>query len=213
MSRSQGLLLSFEGIDASGKRTQSLMLFKWLRSIGMRTEYLSFPDYNTIIGGEIRAFLSGKKTYSLEARHMLYSVNRYEHKEQIEDWLRDRRIIVVNRYCESNIAYGTAAGLSLEWLEELEGRMPKSDYVFFLDVTPDVSKDRKPKRDKFEADSEYLARVSSVYRALSERRNWFKVDAANTIDTLHYEVKSITQHLLKENKLSDGGLPVSSRGV
>ncbi len=195
----RGVLISFEGIDASGKNTQSKLLHRWLKSKGVQTEYLSFPDYSTTIGAEIQAFLSGNKHYDLEARHMLYSTNRYEHKDQIDKWLENSKVVVINRYCESNIAYGVAAGISLEWLKQIESRMPQSDYVLFLKATPELSQKRKSSRDKFETDVTYLTRVSKVYEALAETPNWLSIDADNTVNLIHYEITKLTQGLLEES--------------
>jgi dTMP kinase len=194
-----GVLVSFEGIDASGKNTQSRLLYGWLRSKGVPVELLSFPDYSTPIGREIRAFLSRKRNYSLEARHILYSANRYEHKDEIESWLQDsERIVVVNRYCDSNIAYGVAGGLPLEWLKQIESRMPQVDYVIYLKATPELSVKRKRQRDRFETDQMFLKRVSEVYRALAEDRSWFSIDAEQSVQTIHYEVTKTVEALLAE---------------
>ena len=106
---------------------------------------MTFPDYGTAIGAEIQAFLSGKKEYGLEARHLLYAANRYEKKAIIERWLSDGKVIIANRYCESNLAYGVANGLSLEWLKEIESKMPQSDYIFLLNADPELSQSRKEK--------------------------------------------------------------------
>jgi dTMP kinase len=191
------MILVLEGIDASGKKTQSLLLHRWLGSKGIPCEYISFPDYSTAIGQEIRGFLSGRKNYPIEARHMLYSVNRLEHKERIERWLREERIVVINRYCESNLAYGAAAGLRIEWLRSIESKMPEADYVFYLKAEPELSKERKSERDKFEIDLDFLKRVSSVYNALAESPNWFTIDADNSIEIIHYEISRLTEKLLE----------------
>jgi dTMP kinase len=196
---SRGVLISFEGIDASGKNTQSGLLHNWLKSKGTPTEYISFPDYETAIGKEIRSFLSGKSQLGIEARHILYSANRYEHKDKIERWLDDGKVVVINRYCESNIAYGVASGLPLDWLKEIESRMPQSDYVFFLKSTPELSQKRKFIRDKFETDATYLASVSKVYEALAEGENWFSIDADRTVELIHYEITQLVSNLLLES--------------
>ena len=53
---SEGVLISFEGIDAAGKNTQSRMLYDYFKRSNTPTEYISFPDYSTPIGREIRNF-------------------------------------------------------------------------------------------------------------------------------------------------------------
>lgn len=200
------MILSFEGIDASGKNTQSRLLYDWLlKSKNTHGEYISFPDYSTTVGGEIRAFLSGRKNYPLEVRHILYTINRYEHKERIENWLDQGRIVVINRYCDSNLAYGGASGLSIEWLKFLESKMPQADYVFYLKAEPSLSKKRKKERDMFEADIAFLERVSSVYSALAETPNWFTVNADDSIENIHYEITKIVENLLFEDANGHAG--------
>jgi dTMP kinase len=164
------------------------MLFDYFRRSETPSEYLSFPDYTTPIGQEIRSFLDHKREYSLESRHLLYAANRYEHKEQIEKWIGDGKIVVINRYCESNIAYGGAGGLPLDWLVQIESLMPKSDYVFYLKLSPEVSASRKKNRDRYEADLAFLKRVSSVYEALVEPGRWFTIFADRPKDLIHYEI-------------------------
>jgi dTMP kinase len=194
--RKASILISFEGIDASGKNTQSRMLFDYLKQQKVPSEYLSFPDYSTPIGQEIRNYLSGKREYNAETRHLLYAANRYEWKERIEDLARKGNFLILNRYSESNFAYGVANGLSLSWLQQMESRMPRSDLVFYLRVPPEVSAKRKGDRDRFESDLAYLKRVSEVYDALAEPGRWFTLDATRPIDLLHYEIVKILENVV-----------------
>jgi dTMP kinase len=195
------LIFSFEGLDASGKNTQSNLLYESLLKKRIRCEHLSFPDYTTKIGEEIRAFLNGKREYGIETRHVLYSANRYEHIDRIKKWITERKAVIVNRYCESNIAYGVANGLSIEWLRSLESVMPQADYVFLLKINPEVSSERKPKRDRFEADIEYLRRVSNVYLTLAESRNWIVIDGNRTVSDIHSEISKLAAALMSEGPL------------
>jgi len=209
MKGKRGLLFSFEGIDASGKNTQSRLLFDYLTTkSGFQTEYLTFPDYGTAIGGEIEAFLAGKKEYGLEARHLLYAANRYEKKSTIESWLADGKVLITNRYCESNLAYGVANGLTLDWLKEIESKMPQSDYIFLLNADPELSQSRKERqRDRYEADLSFLKRVSLVYNALVVSGRWFVIDANQTRETIHYEISKLAMSLIEDR------LPFATRGM
>ena len=195
-------MISFEGIDAAGKNTQSRMLFDYFRRSGTDCEYISFPDYATPLGQEIRSFLERRKEYNLEARHMLYAANRYEHKEKIDNWISQGKLVVINRYTESNLAYGGANGLPLEWLMQLESRMPKSDYVFYLRLSPETSAGRKRNRDRYEADLAYFKRVSKVYDALIEPGRWFSVEADRSRDLVHYEiVKTLSALMIEKSNI------------
>ena len=188
-----GILISFEGIDASGKNTQSKMLFDYMKRLNVSVDYLSFPDYSTAIGQEIKSYLAGKRDYDPETRHLLYAANHYELKESIVRKVRDGVSLVLNRYCESNLAYGVANGLPLAWLENVESLMPPSNLVFYLKIFPEISAKRKGDRDRFEADLNFLKRVSDVYDALAEPGRWFTVDASQRVELVHYEVVKILE--------------------
>ena len=84
-----GVLISFEGIDASGKNTQSRMLFDYFKRSGTPVSTSVSRITATPIGQEIRNFLDQKRDYDLESRHLLYAANRYEHKERIETWISE----------------------------------------------------------------------------------------------------------------------------
>jgi dTMP kinase len=202
-SGGRGILISFEGIDASGKNTQSKMLCDSLKEKGVNFEFLSFPVYSTQIGEEIKKYLSKANNYSPETVHLLYTANRYEFKSSIERWMSQRKLVVLNRYCESNIAYGVADGLPRLWLEQLESLMPQSDHVFYLKITPELSLSRKTSRDRYEADVRYLSRVSSVYDAMAVADSrWMTVDAERDVGIVHYEIMRTLSALLEEKSSS-----------
>ena len=141
-------MVAIEGIDAVGKNTHSLLLSKWLGRRGVKTAHISFPDYDTPIGKEIKSFLSGRATYPAELQHLLFAANRWEKSEQIKSYLRAGDTIVVNRYTESNLAYGKANGLDTDWLANLEKGLPRADLVIVLDASPQSLSSRRPRSSK-----------------------------------------------------------------
>lgn len=195
------MLVSFEGIDASGKSTQSKLLCEYLKERKVAYECLSFPEYSTPIGTEIRDYLGLKRTYSIDAMHMLYAANRYEFKPTIDDWVSREKFVVFNRYCESNIAYGIAHGLPRTWLEGLESRMPQSDYVVYLKINPELSARRKASRDRFESNLKFLTQVADVYDALAMAPRWITVDGDGDSSIIHYEIlRTLSSRLVKQRK-------------
>ena len=82
-----GLLIAFEGLDQSGKQTQAELLRDRLTSDGRSVRLLSFPDYQTAIGGEIGRGLRGEREYTADVMQLLYVANRYERKPDLERWL------------------------------------------------------------------------------------------------------------------------------
>ena len=176
---SRGTLIGIEGIDAVGKRTQTSILSAWLRSRGHDTRTVSFPDYGTPLGKEIRRFLLGSRSYPPEVRHMLFAANRWERKDELESMLSGGGVVIVNRYSESNLAYGVAAGLSLEWLVNLEAGLPKPDVVVVLDAPPAVLKERRgPNKDRYERNADLQERTRRAYLKLAGDFGWKVVDAS-----------------------------------
>lgn len=182
-SGSKGVLIGIEGIDAVGKRTQTSILSSWLRSRGHITCTVSFPDYGTTLGREIKRFLLGTRTYPPEVRHILFAVNRWEKKDELKSILARTDIVIVNRYSESNFAYGVANGLKLEWLVNLEEGLPKPDTVIVLDAPPAALHSRRgPNKDEYERNIGLQERTREAYLKLAGDFGWKVVDATRGID-------------------------------
>lgn len=198
---SRGLLVGIEGIDAAGKRTQSSLLEAWLHSKKVTVDTISFPEYSTTIGGEIRGFLLGTKSYPPEVRHMLFAVNRWERRRAIEDRLERREVVIVNRYSESNFAYGVANGLRLDWLVNLEAGLPKTDLVLVLDAPPSAFYNRRgTKKDRYESDTGLQERARKAYIELGERFGWETINAANGIQETSRLVTEAVSKLLDSRR-------------
>ena len=193
----RGVLIGIEGIDAAGKRTQTTLLAAWLRKSGITADVASFPDYSTSIGREIQGFLKGDKEYPAEVRHMLFAANRWEAKGRIESMLESNRAVLVNRYSESNLAYGIANGLRLEWLQNLEVGLPKTDLVLVLDAQPSVfSGRRSASKDTYERSSDVQAKAREAYEKLAGRFGWKIIDASQSVQRVHQALSSVVAELL-----------------
>src|SRR5687767_15308018 len=82
-----GHLIAFEGLDQSGKQTQAERLLAAFRSAGRQAEFLTFPEYTTVIGGEIGRALQGDRDYQPDTLQLLYIANRFEFRPRINAWL------------------------------------------------------------------------------------------------------------------------------
>lgn len=195
---SRGILIGIEGIDATGKRTQSALLDAWLRSKNITAKTISFPDYSTILGAEIKAFLHGRRGYSSEVQHILFAANRWENKARIESLLQGSQAIIVNRYTESNLAYGTANGLRLDWLSNLEVGLPKTDMVIVLDAPPAALFKRRgsAKKDSYEKDLRFQEGARKAYLDLAAKLGWKTVDASKNSESTHRAVVDTVASLL-----------------
>jgi len=191
--KNMGKIIVLEGLDKSGKTTQAHLLQDYLNDIYPgQTELFSFPDYTTRIGGEIRSFLDGKVQYNAETKHMLLSANRWEKRENILQALRSGKTIILNRYYQSNLVYGLANGLNIEWLSVLDKGMPIEDVTIVLDVSPRVSYLRSIANnfvlDDFEKNREFLNKVRNNYLELAKLYNWHILNSDRTKDVIFQSI-------------------------
>jgi dTMP kinase len=188
----RGHLISFEGLDQSGKQTQAERLLAWLRANGRDAHFLSFPDYHTAIGAEIGLALQGQREYAADVMQLLYIANRYEYRPTIEQWLNGGGVVVCDRYLASSVAYGEAQGLSSEWLERIQLFLPPPSLTLLLDIAPEASLARKQRdRDRYERDLQLLARVRASYVRQSSQPHWVRIDGTQGIDRVAEEVRSV----------------------
>ena len=186
------MIITFEGGDQAGKKTQSAMLQKRLRSAKIKIKLFSFPDYSTPIGKEINRYLHGKRKYPAQVIHCLLAANRWEKAAEIKKAQEKNSVVIMNRYRESNLVYGLANGLKLDWLEKLDEGLPKSDLVIILDVQQKESFARKKQnRDKFEKDKQFYSKISQGYKRLAKKKRWRIVNASQSKTEVHDDVVRI----------------------
>ncbi len=193
----RGRIIVIEGIDKAGKRTQSRLLIESLKLSGRICVVIDFPDYNTHIGMEIKAFLDGEREYSNELKHMLLSANRWERKREIESMIEKGTIVIINRYYQSNLVYGVSNGLDINWLANLEKCLPKEDIVIVLDVSSSVSTERSTEGDpdSFEKNEKLLLEVNKNYRELAKQFKWKIIDGEKSMEQVHQEIMKILKLL------------------
>src|SRR5664279_595228 len=142
-------LFVIEGVDGAGKSTQIKLLNDFFSKKGYSCEYMHFPRTETPYFGELIArFLRGEfgslnhvDPYLVA---MIYAGDRKDASELIYGWLKEGKIVLLDRYTYSNIAYQCAklkkpadqANL-MKWILDLEFRhfaIPRPDLNIFLDV-------------------------------------------------------------------------------
>ncbi|MBA3976689.1 MAG: dTMP kinase [Nitrosopumilus sp.] len=181
-NKAKGKLIIIEGLDKSGKTTQSKLLFEFYSKLYPgHVSLFNFPDYTTRIGREIRLFLEGKIHYNDEVKHILLSANRWEKKSEIETLRNQGNIVILNRYYQSNLAYGLSNGMDLDWLINLDSGLPKEDMVIVLDIDPSISYKRgienNFKLDEFEKNKGFLEKARKNYLNLAKKFNWIVISS------------------------------------
>jgi dTMP kinase len=164
------MLLVIEGIDGAGKSTQIKLLQDYFSKKGHKCEYLHFPRTEAPYFGELIArFLRGEfgeigavDPYMVA---MLYAGDRKDASEMILDWLNEGKVVLLDRYTYSNIAYQCAKLKDeqaqerlMHWILALEFdhfSIPRPDLNIFLDV-PFAFTERKLSGNRTGEDRKYL---------------------------------------------------------
>jgi len=185
------MLIAIEGLDQSGKATQARQLRTRLEHDGRKVHLLSFPDYETPIGREIKQALHGERDFPPAVMQLLYVANRFEYKPRLDAWLGAGDIVVCDRFRASSVAYGEAQGLDSAWLDEIQRPLPTPDVTVLLDIAPATGVARKSAgRDRYERDLALLERVRDSYRRQAAKQDWVVVDGAQTKEAVTAAVAS-----------------------
>lgn len=161
-----GMFITFEGSEGSGKTTQIRLLEERLKGESCDVVTTREPG-GTPLGEQLRGVLmsSGKEDISAEAELLLFSASRVQHvKRLILPQLRNGGVVLCDRFIDSTTAYqGYARGLDMDFINKLNdfatcGRYPDITFVLDLDVETGFSRLRKryegqEVHDRIEAES------------------------------------------------------------
>ncbi|PIT97991.1 MAG: hypothetical protein COT71_03110 [Candidatus Andersenbacteria bacterium CG10_big_fil_rev_8_21_14_0_10_54_11] len=181
----KGLLISFDGLDASGKATQTRLLIERLRSQNLTVHTFGTPDYTTPTGQELRAYLQGKlddwSAMPWQKKMRLFADNRAEHRQEVVAALAAGEIVVYDRYVPSSLTFITVEAKHQEAYRSRQeihaevrqaeyhaNNMPQEDISIFLDVPPRLALtllgDRKKQQQEPEEYTDQLAVQEELYR-------------------------------------------------
>ena len=224
-------LFVIEGVDGAGKSTQIKLLRDFFSEKGYRCEYLHFPRTEAPYFGELIArFLRGEFGTLSEVDPylvaMLYAGDRKDASEMIRSWLNEGKIVLLDRYTYSNIAYQCAKLKEIpeqeslmQWILTLEFThfsIPRPDLNIFLDV-PFAFTEKKlsgtrtgedrtylnGSRDIHEESLDFQKKVRDVYIRVSQSENELAVvNCSSSEDTMlpPDEIFNILTGILKTRK-------------
>jgi len=193
----KGKFLVIEGSDGSGKKTQWGLLKKRLAKENIPYFSADFPIYQSFFGRFIKSYLHGEfgDPVKIDPYHasFAYALDRFFYKNKLEKALQNGRVVVANRYMESNKLHQGAKFTSraqlneyLAWLDNFEFsklKVPRPNLVLYLYVPAEISRhlinkrSRKKKIDQHESNYLYQKKVTTVSRYLCRRyQHWYLVD-------------------------------------
>ena len=186
MKKLKGKFITLEGVDGSGKSTQTKILVKKLKQEGYKVKIIKFPQYNKKSAGLVEEYLSGKYGQANEVSpytaSMFYALDRFDASFKINNWLKKGQIVIADRYILSNLAHQGSKIQNLKkqkkyfiWLNNLEYKLlniPKPNLTFFLHLNAKIRQNlinkRHTKKDIHEKNLKYLKQTEKTYLQLTK---------------------------------------------
>ena len=216
-------IISFEGIDGTGKTTQINLLNNLLDQQGYRVSVRSYPVYESFFGKEIGIHLSSNDAvHNIDARSMAlwYAMDRWNDRNEFIATNDDVDILLLNRYTLSSMVYQVIrAGVSQEmanWVEELEHnilKLPRPDMYLIFDLPFELAlknNEGKGKRDyidgevdKYERDIKLQTTARELYSKFGKEQNnariikCFDNDSMLPIENIFQQVKENVSNIIK----------------
>lgn len=191
--------ISFEGIDGSGKTTQSRMLCEaliknghkalWTREIG-----------GTQVAESLREIILHDDSLSARTELLMLMAARSEHIEKvIAPALEAGQLVICDRFIESTAAYqGQALGVDFVYAQH-EMMFPAflPQLTFFIDIDPQLAADRANERGditKFERrEIEFSQKLRDIFLSIAEQypERIKVIDGNRELQQIHQDIYNI----------------------
>ena len=193
-----GKLIVIEGLDGSGKATQTELLCKKTEQLGLRYSRISYPNYDSPSSSLVKMYLGGELSKDPDGVNP-YAAAAFYAVDRCADFLKYRKkdydtggLFISDRYATSNAVYQTSKlprnewEAYINWLDDFEYNklgVPKPDLVIYLDMDISVSQKLLSKRyngieskkDIHEADTEFLKRCRETALFAAKTLGWHVV--------------------------------------
>lgn len=179
------ILLAIEGADGVGKNSAATRLCDELNAAGRRATTLSFPRYQSTVGGfALGVYLAGKLEVPVTPRAaaVLYGLDRLESRDVIAQAVADHDVVIFDRYIASNMAYQAArlptaeADAMMDWILALETEtfaLPCPTLSIYLDTPWELARELiLQKRQRSYTDRSYDEYEADVALQMAVRKNY-----------------------------------------
>jgi len=193
----KGVFICIEGLDGSGKTTQARLLAEKLS--GSYELVLTFEPSNGKVGSFIReSCLYEQSRLPVAVEALLFAADRVEHVESvIKPALGEGKLVVCDRYVYSSLAYQGSAGLSLDWIKEVNSCALRPDFAVFIDVSPEVVIERLQRRKSVMETLEIQRKVREIYLKFVDTGELVRIDGDRPKGVVADELCSVVLSFLK----------------
>jgi dTMP kinase len=202
----KGVLIVFEGIDGAGKSTQARLLYERLIKAQFDAELSREPTQGPW-GKKLRRLIEeGRGDVEPQEELSWFIKDRFQHVEEIiKPGLKNKKLIILDRYYFSTVAYQGALGFDPAEIEKSNIEFAPEPNLLFLIVMPPhagikrIKESRGKETDSFERES-YLVKVSQIFHSL-EKPFLCRLSGEEPVHEQSDRAWEITMAYLTEHKL------------
>jgi dTMP kinase len=198
----RGVLIAIEGIDGAGKSTQAEILKDRLEKRGFEVVLLKEPT-SSKWGKKIKEISKNTKSLDPEKELELFIKDRkFNVRNNILPALKNKKIVIVDRYYISTIAYQGARGIDKETIREMNEKFaPKPDIIFILDIDPEESLQRiKREREILFEEENFLREVRKNFLEININKTYV-IDARLGVKEIADKIENLVLQYLKQNSI------------
>ena len=200
------MLITFEGIDGSGKSTQISLLKDKLSSLGKIVQVFREPG-GTEVSEQIRTILlNNNSNIDPVTELLLFSSARSQlMSEKVLPALERGEVVILDRFYDSTTAYqgygrGSLPLDQIQQINEIASHHRAPDFTFYLRLSLKESNERRAhmSKDRMESSGdEFFQKVIKGFDALAEKEDRFVIiEASKPVEEIHESiVKILSQRL------------------
>lgn len=198
----KGVLIAIEGIDGSGKSTQAEILRERLQKRGFDVILLKEPT-SSKWGKRIKEISKKVKLMDpFEELELFVKDREFNVRKNILPALKEKKIVIVDRYYISTIAYQGARGIDKEIIKERNEKFaPIPDIIFILDIDPEESLQRiKREREILFEEEQFLREVRKNFLEIKINQTYV-IDSKLSVDEIANKIENLVlEYLMKQEK-------------
>lgn len=178
----KGKFITIYGINNIGKSTHAQILTERLIQEGYDAEFLKYPNYNIEPSGKFLDHVlrgGGGQSIPEDELQLWFVLNRYQFQPEVEKKLAEGKILVVEDYVGTGIAWGVAKGLELNWMEAINRHLLREDLAIYMSGQRHL--EAREEKHIHEQDDKLAERCRRVHEELADKYGWKRVELQREI--------------------------------
>lgn len=197
----KGKLITLYGINNIGKSTQAKILIDNLKKHGHDAVYIKYPIYNLeptgpFINKSLRGTEEEKKIDQAQLQ-MWFALNRHQYEAELKQLLAEGKIVIAEDYTCTGLAWGSANGVNLDWLMEINKYLMKEDLAIYMKGKRNLQ--ARENNHAYESNDDLSEACMFIYDNLAVKFDWTKINVKPSIGETADEIWNSVNKFLKNS--------------